>query len=70
MVFMYAMSAWALVDIIRGRFRDGLSVDPVAWIAVVLVALAALMLVEAARVLLAPGSIGRPPARRLSPVGA
>jgi carbon starvation protein len=71
MVFMYAMSAWALVDIIRARFRTGgLSFDPVAWIAVVLVALAAMMLVEAARVLLAPGSIGKPPARQLSPVGA
>jgi carbon starvation protein len=70
MVFMYAMSAWALVDIIRGKFKSGLTVDPVAWIAVVLVALAALMLVEAARVLFVRQPIARPPAGRTAPVGA
>ena len=46
-VFMYTMSTWALVQIIRGKWANGLSADPVPWIATVLVALAALMLVEA-----------------------
>jgi carbon starvation protein len=64
MVFMYAMSAWALVDIIRARFKSGVTVDPVAWIAVVLVALAVLMLVEAARVLFARRPAARPPLTR------
>ncbi|MFO0901178.1 MAG: carbon starvation CstA family protein [Pirellulales bacterium] len=70
MVFMYAMSAWALVDIIRARFKSGISVDPVAWIAVVLVALAALMLVEAARVLLARRPAAQPPLGRPAPATA
>jgi carbon starvation protein len=46
-VFMYTMSTWALVEIIRGKWKDGLTADPIPWIATVLVALAALMLVEA-----------------------
>ena len=45
-VFMYVMSAWALTSIIQSRFAKGLTSDPVAWIAVVLLVLAALMLVE------------------------
>ncbi len=45
-VFMYAMSAWALSSIIQSKFAKGINADPVAWIAVVLVVLAALMLVE------------------------
>lgn len=45
-VFMYVMSAWALTSIIQTRFANGLTGDPVAWIAVVLLVLAALMLVE------------------------
>ena len=45
-VFMYVMSAWALTSIIQSRFAKGLSGDPVAWIAVVLLVLAVLMLVE------------------------
>jgi len=69
-VFMYAMSAWALVDIIRVRFKSGLTVDPVAWIAVVLVALAAMMLVEAIRVLAGNRPAARPPVGRTAPVGA
>lgn len=45
-VFMYAMSAWALTSIIQTKFAQGISADPVAWIAVVLLILAILMLVE------------------------
>jgi carbon starvation protein len=45
-VFMYVMSAWALTSMIQSRFAKGLNGDPVAWIAVVLLVLAALMLVE------------------------
>jgi len=44
--FMYVMSAWALTSIIQTKFSGGLSGDPVAWIAVVLLVLAVLMLVE------------------------
>jgi carbon starvation protein len=69
-VFMYAMSAWALVDIIRVRFKSGLTFDTVAWIAVVLVALAAMMLVEAIRVLLGNRPAARPPVGRTAPVSA
>ena len=46
-VFMYIMSAWALTSIIRGQFSSGKYSDPVAWIAVVLMVLAVLMLIEA-----------------------
>jgi carbon starvation protein len=45
-VFMYVMSAWALTSIIQSKFAKGWSGDPVAWIAVVLLVLAVLMLVE------------------------
>ncbi len=47
-VFMYVMSCWALVRMIVLRFTapDGFA-DPVAWVAVILVALAGLMLIEA-----------------------
>ena len=48
-VWMYVMSVWALVSMIRRAFADGLHPDPVPWISVVLVALAGLMLVEAVR---------------------
>lgn len=52
MVWMYVMSTWALLGIIRASFADGLTHDPVPWVAVVLVSLAAWMLVEAVRALL------------------
>ncbi len=45
--FMYAMSAWALTSIIQTQFASGKYNDPVAWIAVVLMVLAILMLFEA-----------------------
>jgi carbon starvation protein len=51
-VFMYAMSTWALTSIIQSKFASGLSGDPVAWIAVVLLILAILMLFEGLAALL------------------
>ncbi len=45
-VFMYIMSSWALVSIISTQFANGMTYDPVAWIAVVLMILALLMLLE------------------------
>ena len=45
-VFMYVMSSWALLTIVQQQFAKGGNADPVAWIAVVLLILAALMLLE------------------------
>lgn len=50
--FMYAMSAWALFGFIFRGFGKSWS-DPVAWVALLLVALAAMLLVEAVRVFIA-----------------
>jgi carbon starvation protein len=54
-LFMYVMSTWALVRWVKAGFfgREGfqLASDPVPWVALVLVGLAAVMLVEAYRVL-------------------
>jgi carbon starvation protein len=66
-VFMYVMSTWALVAMTLPKFRgpDGgfaTPRDPVPWIGLVLIALAALMLAEAIRILL---SLGSPPAAKL-----
>jgi carbon starvation protein len=66
-VFMYIMSSWALTTIVLGKFRDGVSGDPVAWIAVVLLALAALMLLEGIAALLRRAD---PPEAVLQPAGA
>jgi carbon starvation protein len=68
-VFMYAMSTWALALMTAPKFRSEsggwvLPHDPVPWIGLVLLALAALMLVEAVRVLLA---LGRPPQSGMRP---
>jgi carbon starvation protein len=64
MAFMYVMSVWALAEIVRTKFMttEGLrlTADPVPWVALILVGLAVLMLVEAARVLW--GVMGGPPA--------
>jgi carbon starvation protein len=62
-VFMYVMSTWALATITVPKFHaaDGSWTapnDPVPWIGLVLLALAAMMLVEAVLVLAA---IGKPP---------
>jgi carbon starvation protein len=48
-VWMYVMSVWALVGLIRRSFAGGMSGDPVPWVGIVLVGLAVLMLVEAVR---------------------
>jgi carbon starvation protein len=67
-LFMYVMSTWALVAITVPKFRDGsgwkLPADPVPWVGLVLIGLAALMLIEAVRVL---ASLGTPPAAKGEP---
>lgn len=50
--WMYVVSIWALLAMIRRSFADGVNGDPVAWVALVLIALAVLMLIEACRLLL------------------
>jgi hypothetical protein len=54
---MYAMSTWALVGMTLPKFRSQaglvLPADPVPWAGVVLLVLAAVMLVEAIRVIAA-----------------
>ena len=56
--FMYSMSTWALVAMTLPKFRTAtgftLPTDPVPWAGVVLLALAAVMLVEAIRVIALP----------------
>jgi len=56
--FMYAMSTWALATMTVPRFRTAngfvLPADPVPWAGLVLLALAAVMLVEAVRVIALP----------------
>jgi carbon starvation protein len=64
-VWMYVVSTWALVSMTWPKFRatDGgfqLTGDPVAWAGVVLVGLAALMFVEAIRVILEAKTPPRP----------
>jgi carbon starvation protein len=72
-VFMYTMSTWALLSMTLPKFRNDegfvAPADPVPWIGVVLLALAALMLLEAIRVLLGPGS-GPPLEREAAPATA
>jgi carbon starvation protein len=52
-IFMYAMSSWALVTLAIKNFTRGPSYDPtVAWISVLLLVLAALMLMEGIAALL------------------
>lgn len=60
--WMYAMSTWALLLIVRNNFGDGRNgwQTTTTWVGLVLVALAALMLVEAIRVLLSLGSSDPP----------
>jgi carbon starvation protein len=70
--FMYVMSTWALATMTLPAFRGasgGFTAprDPVPWIGLVLLGLAALMLVEAARVL---ASISRPPSSGAKPAYA
>lgn len=62
-VFMYVMSGWTLLQIIKaGLFKEGAfqaSTDPVPWVALVLLALAALVALEAVLVF---ARLGKPPA--------
>jgi hypothetical protein len=55
---MYVMSTWALASMTIPRFRGPagftLPADPVPWVGLVLLALAAVMLVEAIRVIAEP----------------
>ena len=57
-VFMYVMSTWALASMTLPKFRNAngfsLPTDPVPWAGLVLLSLAAVMLVEAIRVLATP----------------
>lgn len=64
-VWMYSMSIWALMRIVRGHFdaAKGLPLSPLPWISLLLVALALLVLVEAVRVLFR--GTGAPPQRGL-----
>lgn len=75
-VFMYVMSAWALVRItmkyfVLGNgwqgFWDNFPSDPVPWIAIVLMGLAILMLIEAVLVITTRGDRG---GRQVAPVPA
>ena len=50
-VWMYVMSTWAIVRMIRADFANGVTTNPVPWIAVALLGLAALMLIEAVRII-------------------
>jgi carbon starvation protein len=54
-LFMYLMSMWALLRIIRvDVVRNGVTANPVTWVAMILVGLAALMAIEAVIVFLGP----------------
>jgi carbon starvation protein len=63
-VWMYVMSVWALVTITLNTFARTGAADPVAWVGLVLLGLAALMLVEGVRILFgvkpAPPVAGQP----------
>lgn len=63
-IFMYVMSSWALTTIVQAKFSQGINGDPVAWIAVVLLVLAALMLLEGLAALFRRND---PPATALQP---
>ncbi len=66
--FMYVMSTWALVSMTLPKFYEAgqwkLASDAVAWAGVVLIVLAALMLVEAIRII---ASLGGPPSIEAEP---
>jgi hypothetical protein len=69
---MYVMSTWALASMTLPKFRNAngfaLPADPVPWVGLVLLSLAAVLLVEAIRVLAIPqrpqGGIGSVTASR------
>ena len=73
-VFMYVMSTWALISMSLPEFLTSSGAlrapaDPVPWIGLVLTVLAALMLIEAIRIL---SSLGRPsgPKQEVLPAAA
>lgn len=65
-VLMYVMSTWALARFVRDGFIDGatggwqMTSNPVPWVALVLIALALMLLVEAVRVFLKPAGLPPP----------
>jgi carbon starvation protein len=69
--FMYVMSTWALIHMTLPKFYSAgewkVPVDMVAWAGVVLIVLAALMLVEAIRII---ASLGGPPRIEAEPAVA
>jgi carbon starvation protein len=70
-VWMYAMSVWALWQIMGQSYvAKGISRDPILWVALILMALAALMLWEAILVLLKAGGPSRPVPATAAPQGA
>ena len=69
-VWMYVMSTWALAAMTLPEFRNApnwLPADPVPWVGLVLIVLAALMLIEAILVL---ATLGTPPAAKTEPAVA
>ncbi len=70
-VWMYVMSTWALCLMTLPKFvADGKVLtpkDPVPWIGLVLIVLAALMLIEAIRILL---TLGTPPTAKVEAIPA
>ena len=65
---MYVMSMWALLRIIRiDLAAHGLTSNPVPWVAMLLVALALMMAIDAIVVFVGPTL---PPTRRLEPTPA
>lgn len=67
--WMYVMSSWALVSVIRAESLKGsLKSNPVAWVAITLVVLAGFMLIEAIIAIL--GTSSRPTQREPQPAVA
>ena len=66
-LWMYVVSIWELVRILRVKFAGGITAEPVPWISLVLVCLAVLVLIEAIKILFRPA---RPPAPRLPDTAA
>lgn len=67
--WMYVMSTWALGAMTLSGFRGPggqwrVPMEPVPWVGIVLIGLAALMLIEAIRIL---SSLGTPPAPKVEP---
>ncbi len=68
-VFMYVMSLWALVRIIRVDIAThGLGASPIPWVAMILVVLAVLMVIDAILVFVGPSV--SPPSPRLEAAAA